>query len=140
MISSAVRIGISRILDIRGIGKRGGIAKIVTSVFGCVDSIYGKVRITPEFRFFIPNAFTPNGDGKNDSFMSNNMGVREFNMTIYNRWGNIIFQTTDPKTGWNGKARGSNEIAENGVYVYKIELQSVFYERQHFIGTVTLVR
>jgi gliding motility-associated-like protein len=72
----------------------------------------------------VPNAFTPNGDGRNDVFnVIVYCPVSEFYMYIYNRWGQKVFETTRPEEGWDGNVFGS--MGENGIYVYEIGYHSV---------------
>jgi gliding motility-associated-like protein len=114
--------------------------QIVVNELGCTDTAYITVRVNPEFRFFVPNAFTPDGDGLNDIFVSNNMGIKEFDMTIYNRWGQCVFRTPSPDEGWDGRTLDANTIAQNDVYVYYIRFRSVFNKEKTLVGAVTLVR
>ena len=70
--------------------------------------------------FYLPNAFTPNGDGLNDSFgaIPKYDYVRSYNLSIYNRWGQLIFETSNINNGWNGTFQGSPSPA--GAYIYRI--------------------
>ncbi|HEY6162539.1 MAG TPA: PKD domain-containing protein [Bacteroidia bacterium] len=107
---------------------------------GCMDTIAHTVEIDPEFAFYIPNAFTPDGDGKNDVFNGKGEEITEFSMQIFDRWGELIYRTEDLDKGWDGTANGGSEIVQEGVYVYKIELRD-FKNRQHFYdGSVTLIK
>jgi len=73
-----------------------------------------------ECRITIPNVFTPNGDGRNDRFIPNiDCELSEYQMLIFNRWGNLVFRTTDINIGWNG--RNSKQKITPGVYFYTIE-------------------
>ncbi len=114
------------------------VKQIVYNEFGCSDTLYSTVYISPEYRFWVPNAFTPNSDGNNDVFLPVMLGVKEFNMKIYDRWGELIFETNDKNFGWNGTCKG--EKVQMEVYVYKIELTNVFDKKFNFVRTVTLVR
>jgi gliding motility-associated-like protein len=114
------------------------ITLIVTNVYGCTDTISGVVKIYPEYRFYIPNSFTPNGDGMNDTFGPVAMGIKEFKMDIYNRWGERIFESTSPEYEWDGKMNGN--MAQQGVYVYVIQLVNVFNKTHVFEGHVSLIR
>lgn len=92
---------------------------------------------------FVPNAFTPNGDGNNDHFqVYSNCEIENYNLQIFNRWGEIVFEANDINTGWNGKILNQN--APIGVYVWKIEYiaadQSGQPTRKILSGDVTLVR
>ena len=89
--------------------------------------------------FFIPSAFTPNNDGKNDEFKPMLFGnAVRYDLTIYNRWGQLIFQSTELLKGWNGQLNG--KLADTGGYIwickYQIEGESPKIEK----GTVMLIR
>lgn len=92
---------------------------------------------------FIPNAFTPNGDGRNDFFRAETeMLMIEYTMLIYDRWGNIVFKTNNVEAYWDGKYNG-NEDLPIGVYSYKITYVSAYdplFERREQIGSVHLIR
>ncbi|MCX6231181.1 MAG: gliding motility-associated C-terminal domain-containing protein [Bacteroidetes bacterium] len=89
---------------------------------------------------WIPNAFTPNSDGLNDYFKVETAGeFTEYHMVIYNRWGNLIFESNNPNVGWDGKYNG-NEI-ESGVYTYNVIFSGKdFKQRRELNGKVTLIR
>ena len=105
----------------------------------------GCVWILPS-QIYIPNAFTPNSDGLNDKFnVTGNVGaIRDFQLVIYNRWGQLVFTGTTPdySNGWDGTYKGSPSVP--GVYVYKIiyniELDFGTMESFSEMGTVTLLR
>lgn len=69
------------------------ITQVVYNQFGCTDTAQILVEVIPENRFFIPNTFTPNGDGLNDMFMPSIMGVEEYHFMLFDRWGNLMFET-----------------------------------------------
>ena len=101
----------------------------------CIDNC-------PEFE--LPNIFTPNGDGANDFFMAIKVRqIKEINLSILDRWGNLAFQTNDPYFKWNGVLKQSNEPASDGTFVYVCE---VFEWRVNGIskrvlkGTIQLMR
>ena len=107
---------------------------------GCVDSIAKTIEVKPEFTFYLPNTFTPNGDQINDIFTGKGMEIIEFEMSIFDRWGEEIFKTDDLAKGWGGTAKGGDAIAQEGVYVYQIKLRD-FEKRVHnYVGHVNLVR
>ncbi len=114
---------------------------LVENSYGCLDSTFRFVEVLPEFTFFIPNAFTPNrNDGINDTFFGKGVGIVEYHIWIFDRWGNMIFNTTDINTGWDGRANNGQEIAQQDVYVWKVQLKDVFGKKHDYIGTVTLSR
>jgi gliding motility-associated-like protein len=111
------------------------------TTYGCSDTIYKFVEIKPEVKFYIPEAFTPDGDGSNETFLPKGTNVvnRSYEMKVYDRWGEIVFETTDLYEGWDGKVNG-NDYAKPGIYAYYIEFKDIFgisYERD---GTLMLIR
>jgi len=113
---------------------------MVLNQWGCPDTTYKTMEIQPDFTFYIPNSFTPNGDGVNDMFYGYGIGVTTYNMVIFDRWGNNIFGTEDIKKGWDGRANGGQNVAQQDVYVYIVKLTDVFGKEHKYIGKVTLVR
>lgn len=88
---------------------------------------------------YIPTAFTPNGDGKNEIFKPVIFGKpRKYGFAIYNRWGAIVFQTSDPQKGWDGKIAGTIQPA--GVFVWTCFYQFNGAEMKTEKGTVLLIR
>lgn len=112
----------------------------VVNSYGCVGTVSHYVEIGPEFTFFIPNAFTPNGDGTNDFFFGQGIGIVDYTLLIFDRWGNEIFTGHDLNDMWNGKANGGSEVAQQDVYVWKVHLTDCFGKKHNYIGTVTLVK
>ena len=113
--------------------------QVVENQYGCKDTFNLRIEITPEFRFFIPNAFTPNGDGHNNVFFPKVMGVTNYHFMIFDRWGQLFFETTDPNAGWDGTYKG--DPCQQDVYVWKITLTDVVDFADHtYIGHVTLIR
>ncbi|MBK7182693.1 MAG: gliding motility-associated C-terminal domain-containing protein [Bacteroidetes bacterium] len=91
------------------------------------------------YGLFVPNAFTPTGTiGSNDFFMAKGYGIKEFQMMIFNRWGEKIFETNDLYTGWDGTYKG--KIVAQDVYVYKIFAIPISGNEIQRIGSVTVVR
>ncbi|MEP7110767.1 MAG: LamG-like jellyroll fold domain-containing protein [Ferruginibacter sp.] len=84
------------------------------------DTITVFIKLPFEPAFFVPNAFSPNGDGKNDCFRVNNFGtVKSVDFSIFNRWGNLIFHTKNVNDCWDGTCKGSP--ADPGNYIYFIK-------------------
>ncbi len=113
---------------------------ITTTDKGCKDTTFGRITIEAEFAIYIPNAFTPDGDGTNDNFIPLGIGIRHFDMYIFNRWGTNIFHSTSMSQPWDGTVQGSSEPCQNDVYVYKIYVGDVKEKRHEYTGHVTLVR
>ena len=113
----------------------------VVNNYGCVDSTFRYVEVLPEFTFFIPNAFTPfRNDGVNDTFFGKGVGIASYHIWIFDRWGNLIFNTTDIDEGWDGRANNGADISQQDVFVWKVKLTDIFGRKHDYIGTVTLVR
>lgn len=85
----------------------------------------------PEITLYIPNSFTPDGDGINDEFLFFATGFKEFEAQIFNRWGELLFETMDIKKGWDAIYKGKE--VPLGVYVYKVTL--ITYEGRHIKKT-----
>ena len=113
---------------------------IVENTFGCWDTVQHEVIIGPEFTFYIPNAFTPNGDGTNDYFYGHGVGIVDYDLYIFDRWGNMIFHGHDLNDMWDGRANGGSDVAQQDVYVWKVKLTDVFGKKHDYIGTVTIVK
>ncbi|MBI2271674.1 MAG: PKD domain-containing protein [Bacteroidetes bacterium] len=115
---------------------------VVTSVFGCVDTVIDYVKIEGDYTFYVPNAFTPNGDGNNDAFFPKGFMINPecYKMMIFDRWGNLIFETEDLNVGWDGRANGGKLVAQQDVYVWKIQTCNFKKERKFYVGHVTLVK
>lgn len=116
---------------------------IVTNTAGCSDTVVHYVQVDPEYVIYAPNAFTPNNhDGINDTFMPKGVGINpdNFTMRIFDRWGNMIFQTNDVNHGWDGHANGGSKVAQIDTYVWKIETQDFNGNNHQYIGHVTIVK
>jgi gliding motility-associated-like protein len=113
---------------------------IVKNVYGCWDTVKHTVEVGPEFTFFIPNVFSPNGDGVNDFFFGQGIGIVKYDIWIFDRWGDMIFHGDKLNDIWDGRANEGKGVAQQDVYVWKVNLTDVFGEKHKYIGTVTLVK
>ncbi len=111
-----------------------------TGAGGCNDTAVRTIKVEPEFTFYIPNAFTPDGNGLNEIFTGKGDNINSFSMLIFDRWGEVIYKTEDLNKGWDGKAKGGEEIAQEGVYVYRIDLVDFKNKRHQYTGHVTLLK
>jgi len=113
---------------------------VVNMPSGCKDSTEKCVYLSSDFVFYIPNAFTPNGDGLNDSFLGKGSGIKTIKMFIYDRWGNMVFYSNDINSGWDGRVNDGNAIAQQDIYVYVIYITDVKAKQHKYMGDITLVK
>jgi len=94
--------------------------------------------------YYIPNSFTPDGDDYNQTFkpvFTTGYDVNNFTMLIFNRWGEIVFESHDANAGWDGTYGVDSDKIVEGTYVWKIEFKtSKSDERKSLIGHVTLIK
>jgi len=116
------------------------ITMVVTTDQGCMDQARNSIEINPEFTFYIPNSFTPNGDDRNDVFRPYGEGVRweTLEFSVYDRWGEQIFWSGSIDQGWDGTYKGA--AVESGQYVYNISIWDVNMDNHVYVGAVNLVR
>ncbi len=115
--------------------------QIVTNEWGCKDTAYSKLYIEP-YTFYAPNAFTPDKDEFNNDWKPiAYLGTEEYHLKIYNRWGQIIWESFDLNVGWDGII-GNGRMAEDGTYIYKIELESCepIGPEKIYTGHIVLIR
>ena len=114
---------------------------IVSTTLGCKDTIIKSVHMKEDYMFYIPNAFTPNGDSHNNTFgpIGTNIDPNHFQMFIYSRWGQLIYTTTDLNKPWDGRINGLND-APVDVYTWLIKTRELIGLEHSYVGTVTLVR
>lgn len=106
----------------------------------CLDSITKCLRIDAPFTFFIPNAFTPNGDGINEQFFGKGTFIKEFEMHIFDRWGNQIFESDNLYKGWDGKVRSKGDLVLEDVYVWKVRVTDFEGKKYNYNGHVSVVK
>ncbi|MDB5222237.1 MAG: hypothetical protein JWN83_904 [Chitinophagaceae bacterium] len=112
---------------------------IVRDTLGCVGTSSVTVKVYKGTNYYIPNAFTPNGDGLNDVFRAIAPGVQVTNyFRIFNRWGKLLFETRDARKGWDGTYAGVPQ--PSAVYVWVIKGLDVSQKIIELKGTVTLIR
>ena len=105
---------------------------------GCIDSIVKTIEIKNEFYLYVPNAFTPDGNRFNNTFKISSIGIEVFQILIYNRWGELLFSSQDPNFEWDGIY--ANKLVPDGIYVWKIEYESINEDVGTITGHVTVIR
>lgn len=105
---------------------------------GCTDTVCHTVPALIRPLVDVPNAFSPNGDGQNDQVHIRGYGIDKVTWNIYNRWGMLIFTTTDKNLGWDGTYKGVIQPQE--VYMYTLDVQFSDGQRYRKTGDITLLR
>jgi gliding motility-associated-like protein len=111
---------------------------ISTNSAGCSDTAHKQVSAIVIPLFDIPSAFSPNRDGVNDVFLVRGFGISRFNMKIYNRWGQMVFETNDALIGWDGTFKGSLQPMDAYAFVINVEFSDGTSATKN--GSVTLLR
>jgi gliding motility-associated-like protein len=114
---------------------------VVYDANGCTDTAYSVVESNDLVRLTVPNGFTPNGDGLNDIFLpvvSNADQIKFYRFEVYNRWGQLVFESTKPGEGWDGKYNGKQ--AQFGVYNWSVRFEVPENDPVNANGHVTLVK
>lgn len=125
-------------------GDQGGtypVELVVTNIFGCTDTIVHPVKIDGIFSVYVPNAFTPNSDSVNDLFypVIKDADGRDYDFSVFDRWGAEIFHTVDMGTGWDGTVKDSEPKTD--VYTWKLRVRSaVDGFMRAYTGKVTVLR
>jgi hypothetical protein len=114
----------------------------VTSADGCLDTTEQLICIGPDVIIYVPNTFTPDENNINDVFIPVTVGIDpdNYELWVFDRWGNMIFYTDDLNEGWDGKVLGSDKLCQVDTYVWKINCRDVLDKRHELIGHVNLIR
>jgi gliding motility-associated-like protein len=113
---------------------------------GCTDATTQILQIEQDPIYYVPNAFTPNGSELNNVFLpifSPSLALESYTLQIFNRWGEIIFESQDPLKGWDGTVNTTNgaNMSPDGMYTYKINFVETGFEKVfEVVGSVVLVR
>jgi len=117
---------------------------LVTNADGCTDLSCGTVVVNDQFNIFVPNCFTPNTDGRNELFKPSIRGeslIQTYEFKIFNRWGDVLFETNDINEGWYGEVDGGEYFAIDAVYSWLVKiLPNNGQEPFEQTGHVTVIR
>ena len=115
---------------------------VVSNANGCYDTTRTMLEIEPDYVLLVPNSFTPDGDGINETFFPVGVGIqeRDYSFLIFNRWGELIYESHNTDDGWDGTAKDRSKISPVGVYVWVIETTDLNGETHKYIGNVNLIR
>ncbi len=114
---------------------------IVETANGCLDSVFGEVIIRNEYTFYAPTAFSPDNDGLNDKFFvfGNGIDNSNFILNVYDRWGELIYESHNLYEGWNGRIKGG-AIGKNGCYTWHCTYKNDQGLEHQETGVVTIIR
>jgi gliding motility-associated-like protein len=114
------------------------IMQYITSADGCKDTTFAYLEIKNDFTCYIPNSFTPNGDGINETWNASGIGISDFIIQVFNRWGQLVFSSDQIGKGWDGNYMGQK--AKQDVYIYKAAIRDIFNNQHVYTGNVNLIR
>ena len=111
---------------------------------GCIDTAMLNITLWQEFTVFVPNSFTPNSDEVNQTFLpiiAGDYKTESYRLIIYDRWGEIVFETKDPATGWDGYNKFRKRVCQDGSYIWSIRLEELPSQKvKKYRGHVNLLR
>jgi gliding motility-associated-like protein len=114
------------------------------SVDGCIDSTAMRIIVEESVLFFIPNSFSPNGDEYNNTFkpiMTAGFDPTTYQLSIYNKWGQLVFESKDPSVGWDGDFGAGNGVLNTGLYTYKLFFNTAKNDEvRTIVGHITLMK
>ncbi|NQY12052.1 MAG: gliding motility-associated C-terminal domain-containing protein, partial [Flavobacteriales bacterium] len=118
--------------------------QVVENIYGCVAEAFQDIKIEGEYILYTPNIFTPDGNGRNETFLPKGLGLENsvFNFYVFDRWGNLIYESdfygTDGSGGWPGTVGNGSKIVQQDVYVWVIETTDHKGNPHKYIGHVTV--
>lgn len=122
---------------------RYSVTLTVQNELGCSDMVQKIIEVQDVLIFHIPNSFTPDGDTFNETFnpvFYSGVDIFDFHFVILNRWGELVFESYNPASGWNG-AYGNQGLVQDGVYIWRLEFGETMSDKKHsYEGHVTVNR
>ncbi|MDG1036242.1 MAG: PKD domain-containing protein, partial [Crocinitomicaceae bacterium] len=117
---------------------------IANTPLGCADTAYALITVNEEVLCYVPNTFTPDGDQFNQYFQpvfASGYDPSDFKLLIFNRWGEVIWESNDASIGWDGTYGGNQDLVQSGTYAWKIEFGSSQTDENFVLtGHVTLLK
>jgi gliding motility-associated-like protein len=113
-------------------------ALVVKNSFGCADTTVKSLVVEEDFLIFVPNAFTPNQDSKNEVFVPVLRGEKKYTLQIFNRWGDLIYEGDQTSSGWDGTYKG--EVCKQDVYTWRLNVSAKNGQNKLLTGSVSLYR
>ncbi|MDX1651699.1 MAG: choice-of-anchor L domain-containing protein [Brumimicrobium sp.] len=114
------------------------ITLIATDVKGCKDTTVRTIIILDEFYLYVPNTFTPDNDRFNNTFKISSVNLIDFEIRIFNRWGEVVFESQDKNFEWDGTYNG--EVVRDGTYVWQIYYRSINDDEEKISGHINVLR
>ena len=114
------------------------VSLFIQTVNGCTDSIIKTITVSEGFLLYVPNSFTPDGDGKNDIFQPIYSGVTDVELLIFNRWGEEIFRSDRLNASWDGSYKGV--LSKEDTYIFKISGVDILNRKFKKVGHVNLLK
>ena len=112
---------------------------ITQSANGCTDTLRYNIVVREDISVFFPSAFTPNGDFQNETWQPMGVSLIDYSYTIWDRWGQLIFEG-DENIAWDGHIKAGHTPAQNGVYLYLVDLKDEKFGEKVVVGRLTLIR
>jgi gliding motility-associated-like protein len=106
----------------------------------CKDTVIKCLTVVNPFTFYVPNAFTPNDNKMNEVFMGYGTSCKTFNMKIFDRWGNKVFETNNLSEGWNGKMNNTGQEVQEDEFVWKVHVTDIFGKEHDYIGHIAKIK
>ena len=118
------------------------VSLVVTHPLFCKDTLTKFIDVVPEVTFFMPNAFSPNEDSENEFFHGKGIlpGIKRYKMEVWDRWGQLIFESESPDDGWNGRFDNNGKRVPSGVYVYTVNFTGPRGQPHEYKGYATVIR
>lgn len=116
------------------------VSQIAEHKSGCKDTAYQQIRVKPSYLFYAPNTFSPNGDGKNETWRPSVFVYNSYELFIFDRWGHPVFNANDPALGWNGTQMNNGAICPLGSYSYIINIKDDEDKPREYTGLINLLR
>ncbi|MEO0403699.1 MAG: gliding motility-associated C-terminal domain-containing protein, partial [Bacteroidota bacterium] len=136
-------IGADSLIEVNLLNYGGSTAPIclrVTDQNGCQDIECKNIEVIQNLEVYVPNAFSPNNDNINDTWKPMVLGIDQYDLKVFDRWSNIVFESTDPNEFWDGSENGGEYYTDINVYQWRLRLTGDDYDGQIISGTVTVLR
>ena len=125
------------------IGDQSYTVTLLAESYGCVDQTTVIIHVQDQLVFFVPNIFTPDGNDVNNEFLpvfSSGLDIYDYHLTIFNRWGEIVFESYNVDYGWTGHY-GTSGLVDDGAYIWQIDFgETMTDKRHHHRGHVTVLK